>query len=379
MSSLYWVDGDLNKAFARFPVARLVKSYLNLETVTPAVVNQIFRLSSLLLLSNHIEKAQELITALYKLANDHIDHDFPPASALQVLWQTHPTLPRPENAGSLVTDLPREQWGKYRECTRTGWMLDRYGTAEPEDPHIWRETDDPAVIAICARLLAKTLEPGTYPPPDRMREALEAAQKLYAQPEVNIVEYQELLRSVPTGQWQLQDKIKFRRQSHLVYRRLAIELAIRLGEFQTAADILSQALRVDGIKDEGSVDVCLIFPGIYDVLPLLAQGGKESNPYYITEEDADGLVEEVIKALEIRAASGRQWELAADKVGWRELLDRLAAGAWKLHREEYEEAGVMSAEDILYPPATENEIQAAEAKVGELPKDFKEMVMIANG
>jgi hypothetical protein len=43
------------------------------------------------------------------------------------------------------------QWGKYQECTRTGWMLEHVGLAEPESPSsIWRETDDPAMcIRFC--------------------------------------------------------------------------------------------------------------------------------------------------------------------------------------------------------------------------------------
>jgi hypothetical protein len=38
-----------------------------------------------------------------------------------------------------------------------------------------------------------------------------------------------------------------------------------------------------------------------------------------------------------------------------------------------------SAKDILYEPATEEEITAAEEKVGGLRADFKEMVRLANG
>jgi hypothetical protein len=170
-----------------------------------------------------------------------------------------------------------------------------------------------------------------------------------------------------------------RRQSSLLYRRLAIELAIRLEEYQTAADILSQGLKLDGLSDHHSIDDYLILPGIYSVLPLLAKGGKESNPFFITEADADVIVRELTNAMELRATSGRQWDLAEDKVGWRELLNRLAAGAWKIHQKEYKRIGVTSADGILYDPATEEEIRAAEAEVGELPADFKEMPRLANG
>jgi hypothetical protein len=120
-------------------------------------------------------------------------------------------------------------------------------------------------------------------------------------------------------------------------------------------------------------------PGIYDVLPLLARGGKENNPFFISKEDAVVMVREITAALELRDQHGRQWALHRSKVGWRELLDRLAEGTWKAHRKECQARGMKSAKDILYEPATEEEITAAEEKVGELPADFKEMVRLANG
>jgi hypothetical protein len=67
-----------------------------------------------------------------------------------------------------------------------------------------------------------------------------------------------------------------RRQSSLLYRRLAIELAIRLEEYQTAADILSQGLKLDGLSDHHSIDDYLILPGIYNVLPLLARAERRA-------------------------------------------------------------------------------------------------------
>jgi hypothetical protein len=162
---------------------------------------------------------------------------------------------------------------------------------------------------------------------------------------------------------------------------LVINWAIRVGEPQTAVDLLSQALRLDGLQDwnSGPMEELLIVPGIYDILPLLAEGGKASNPFFITEEDAEVMVSEITKTLKQRAEHGRDWALAEDKVGWRGLLDRLAQAAWKVNGKAYRKLGVKSAEGILYDPATEEEIEAAEKKVGELPADFKEMVRIANG
>ena len=160
---------------------------------------------------------------------------------------------------------------------------------------------------------------------------------------------------------------------------MAVELTIRSGELQTAADILGQGLRRDLFTNGGELGDFLMVPGIYDVLPLLARGGKESNPFFIPKEDAVVIVREITAALELRAEHGRQWALHPSKVGWRELLDRLAEGAWKVNRKEYQSMGIQSAKDILYDPASEEEITAAEEKVGELPADFKEMVRLANG
>lgn len=50
-----------------------------------------------------------------------------------------------------------------------------------------------------------------------------------------------------------------------------------------------------------------------------------------------------------------------------------------MYQKEYKKKNVLSADEVLYPPATEEEIKAAEVEVGELPADFKEMLIIANG
>ncbi|KAJ5982350.1 hypothetical protein N7451_012450 [Penicillium sp. IBT 35674x] len=354
--SITWVDSDSRQTIL---LPRLIKSYIDPENPSTGI-RGIFRLSELLLLSNHITEAHKIICAVYNLADTdkYFEKSYTPL-VFEVFWHAHRgTLTRPTNARISErpeTRVPREQWGKYRECTRTGWMLGHYDLAEPEEPSsVWRQRDDPAMLAMCARLLAKSLASGTYPPLERMREALEVAQKLYALPE---------------------PPYNRPRHAYLLHWRLPIELAIRLGELQTAADLMSQWLHIDGFK--GFLWEYLIIPGIYDVVPLL--GGKKRNPLFITKEDAQVMVQEITAALELRAREGRQWELAESRVSWRELLDRLTQGAWKTRPKEYRYLGAKSAEDILYDPATEAEIEAAENKVGELPADFKEMVRIANG
>ncbi|KAE8443538.1 hypothetical protein EG329_001778 [Mollisiaceae sp. DMI_Dod_QoI] len=368
-------------------LSKLISAYLEPKDPSQAVTKT-FRLIHLLLLSNHISKAHELIYAIYKHVETIIPpnpHGDPPLStslSLRYFWQTHPeTCPRPKHLPPFQGNCSHrcvsseahlasyEQWGKYRECTRTGWMLEHCHLPEPEDPHIWRETDDPRMLAMCARLLAKNKAQGEYASEECMREALEAAKKLYAQPQVHITEwdYSEARRE---GKY---------RHSYLLYRRLIVELAIRVGDLETAAEMLSLTLRVDGFVNGGELENYLLVPGIYDVLPLLAKSGKEGNPYYIEEKDADEMVKQIVATLDLRATKGRQWSLAPDKVGWKELLDRLAKGAWKVDRRRYRENGLKCAEDILYDPATDDEIKATEEKFGELPKGFKEMIRIANG
>ncbi|RKK94437.1 hypothetical protein BFJ68_g15163 [Fusarium oxysporum] len=224
---------------------------------------------------------------------------------------------------------------------------------------------------MCARLLAKNKTPGQYATRENMEEALAAAKKLYAQPQVPVTEWE--------FKWNGHQTV--RRHSYLLYRRLVVELAIRLGKFDTAAEILSLGLRLDGFNDiDGAqLDRYSFLPGIYRVLPLLAESKKEGNPFYIEGDDADTMIEQIITALMVRAQNGRQWSLAPERVGWKELLDRLAKAAWIVNRKEYQELGLTCAEDILYLPATEEEISEAEAKVGELPSDLKDMVRVANG
>lgn len=389
--SLYFIDEAYNGRcgyFHKHTLSSLQSSLL--EPVDPSgAISKTFRLAHLLLLSNHVDQAYSLLCALYEYSgrilpgSSRLNQDSTPYSspALQYFWQTHPTYSRPENTvhipqkhQNFATEeevVASAQWHSYRECTRTGWMLEHCNLPEPENPHVWDETDDAPLIAMCSRLLAKNKTPGEYPPQEQMREALNAAKKLYAQPQVPITEWKTDWRGNMT----------VRRHSYLLYRRLVVELAIRLGELDTAAEVLGSGLRLDGFNsiDGAQLEKYLFVSGIYDVLPRLAERGKEGNPFFIEKRDAEALVLEMTKTLELRAREGRQWSLAPEKVGWDELLHRLAKGAWKVNRKGYRRLGIECATEILFEPASEEEIRAAEAKVGELPLDFKEMVRVADG
>jgi hypothetical protein len=375
--SIQWANPSNNKPNT---LPWLIKSYIDKVDPSPAL-NEIIHLTELLILSNHLTEAHVIASAVCRLAEDFetnakgepLQHEIWIPFTLQTFWHVHKDIfPRPKRTPSSTSASPEKwlakmQWNKFRECTRTGWMLDRIGVGEPSNPSsIWRETDSPEMLAMCARLLAKTTTPGTYPTDELAREAVEIAQKLYAIPQTPLEE---------CG-W---NAGKPHRHWYLLYRRLIVELAIRLGELQTAAEVLGQGLREDGFTTGDNLSDLLLIPGIYDVLPLLACGGKESNPFFISKDDAVVMVRDIVAALELRAEQGRQWELHPSKVGWRELLDRLAEGTWKAHNKECRAMGLESAKDVLFEPATEEEIAAAEGQFGELPADFKEMVRISNG
>ncbi len=370
---LTYINAGTSGPFAQYTLSNLTSAIL--EPVDPSPgFSRAFMLTNLLILSNHNALAHELICALCKYStsipsNLYGNSPFFNSPTIEYFWQTHPSLARPLN--HVEFSVTRAQWGKYRESCRTGWMLEHCQLAEPTDQHIWRDTDDPRMLAMCCRLLAKNTTEGQYPPLLQMREALEAGKKLYAQPQIPITEY-KFDRMLKPIVW---------RHSYLLYRRLVIELAIRVGELETAAEVLGLGLRLDGFNsaDGAALEHYLLIPGIHDVLPLLAKGGKDSNPFFIKEEDAEAMVKELISTLEIRATKGRQWSLAADKVGWKELLERLAKGAWKVNKKEYRANRIKCVEHILNPPATEEEILAAENEVGELPADLKEMIKVANG
>jgi hypothetical protein len=351
-------------------------------------LRKVERLAQLLLLSNNIGQAYKLICALcehHKLVSPPL---MDAQSPLQLstrpfanFWASFPQYASPKessdqqvgSAGTLTRQerLAASQWREYRETTLTGWMEEHCNLPEPDNPHVWQDTDDAPMIAMCARLLAKDKTPGQYPSLERLREALAAGKKLYAQPQVPITE------------WDLQrnGSQTIRRHSYLLYRRLVVELAIRIGDLESATEVLSLGLTLDGLNyiDGGDVDRYLYVPGIYSVLPLLAKRGKEGNPFFIEEDKAAAIVEQVTAALDLRACEGRQWSLATDKVGWRELLDRLAKAGWVVNNKEYSKNGLTCAGDILHPPATEEAIAEAETRVGELPAEFKEMVRVANG
>lgn len=265
MASLTYIDqADRGESghFVEHHVSDLV--FLLLEPIDHSDgLHKVERLAQLLLLSHNIDQAYKLICALCRhhkailASSKDAQQPFRLSSRpLANFWLSHPTYVCPEEPSDQQVDtnaiaireerLAADQWREYRETTRTGWMKDRFDLPEPGNPHIWEDTDDAQMIAICARLLAKSLTPGEYPSLETMREALAAGKKLYTQPQVPITE-----RKLQNNGSQAT-----RRHSYLLYRRLVVELAIRVGDLESATKILSLGLRLDGFNtmDGGQLD-----------------------------------------------------------------------------------------------------------------------------
>lgn len=151
--ALSYIDEPCNGKEGYFVVhniSGLVSSFLEPNNLSPAF-RRSFRLAELLLLSNHIEDAYSLVCALYKHLEIIPSLDKGQVSrasystALEYFWYTHPAYPRPEkshfnSSQSEPVEAARarfeaRQWREYRECTRTGWMLEHCKLAEPDDPH----------------------------------------------------------------------------------------------------------------------------------------------------------------------------------------------------------------------------------------------------
>lgn len=235
----------------------------------------------------------------------------------------------------------------------------KFGTT---DLHQWRETDDPIVISYCSHRLLVPREVGLKPEKTACQEALQAALKLYSQP------------SCYGNKWTTEPSqfVHF----ELIDRTAALSLAIEVGDLEAAADILEFASSLEGIPQAGAYKYLQV-PGVFEVLPIFASRGPERNSYYISENDAKNIVAGVKAAMESRITKGQQGFL--DGISWTELFNRLKVAAWKVYSKSYKKQGLNSEDDILFPPATKEEIAAAEETVGTLPDDFKEMIRIANG
>lgn len=62
-----------------------------------------------------------------------------------------------------------------------------------------------------------------------------------------------------------------------------------------------------------------------------------------------------------------------------ELLRLFSEAAFFVHRDEHNQKGINSSEEILCDPLSEIEIAEIEQKLGPLPPNVKEMAIIAGG
>lgn len=143
-------------------------SYLK-SSDTYIAVTETFYLVNVLILSNHIEKSNGLVNAVCYYSARILSAPSSNLSTpvLEYFWQTNIVRIYPhvdkEEYETFVKEitptregrLAKEQWGQYRESCRTDWMIEDLSVAEPKDPHIWREIDDPVMLAMCSRLLAR--------------------------------------------------------------------------------------------------------------------------------------------------------------------------------------------------------------------------------
>jgi hypothetical protein len=84
----------------------------------------------------------------------------------------------------------------------------------------------------------------------------------------------------------------------------------------------------------------------------------------------------VAEALKSRAEQGRE-EPEAEK-SMAELIGELVDVTWQNWEDKYREVGLTSKEELIFPPATEEQINTLERKVGYLPGDFKEFFRVTN-
>ena len=287
-------------------------------------------------------------------------------------FASHPTYQRPPQ--ELVPmdvyshiEFDHKQKYMYGQSTESlpFWMefhRNEVGTHVPDfdsaDLDLWKTTDDPFIISYCFYSNLNNPELGQPPSKEACKQALPISLKLYSLPNGNA------------------NELAGRRHWELVPRTTAMAIAIRASELEIAADIFQIASKLEGLgitKAAGFLQI----PGIYDVLPILAKRGTAANKHYINAEDTATIVRDFKEAMTARLAAVPHSGIP--KVDWKNTLNRLAVAAWTVHGKSYRAKGFTYSDDVLFPPATEQEIIEAEKLVGPLPEDLKQMVRVSNG
>ncbi len=273
---------------------------------------------------------------------------------LEVIWSSRPDLrfaevrwePLSAEEQELVALQTRE-----RICTTDYFFRPR---VLPQSPHDWRDSSDPAFVEECARMLSWP-SGDKWPDDETTREVLEAMQKS---------------RSLLNGE---------RPAPSIRSYSLEVGTALRVGT-EEAREVTEQILENSNDVDwhhssnKSWMSDCLCFKNMRPVLSSLS-----AQVLKLSRVDAGAACRDLVEAIESRLGGDLQVPLPS--VGWNELLDRLAKAAFLVYGgdEYYKEVGIANYEDILFPPATQEEIEEAEDTLGELPADFKEMVAVHNG
>ncbi|KAE8444644.1 hypothetical protein EG329_014392 [Mollisiaceae sp. DMI_Dod_QoI] len=216
------------------------------------------------------------------------------------------------------------------------------------DAHQWRISQDPWVHAISARVLCR-LKDGSPPTREKLQEAFEAVDKMFAQ--IAVKDPDPLL-------------------GPMFPLHIFFAMAVYLDHQEKARKILQKATK----QNEFEIHDLLNIPALYEILAA----SMDDPPIKLFDETETKEAEEFLcAALQTRAEKGRRPPL--HDVPMAEVLRRFSEAAFFVHRDEYLRNEINTPEQILYPPLTPEEIEKFEQTLGPLPADIKEMALIADG
>ncbi|KAK0658041.1 hypothetical protein B0T16DRAFT_386472 [Cercophora newfieldiana] len=207
-----------------------------------------------------------------------------------------------------------------RQMGREIW-IPSYGYVKPEkhDPHSWRTSTDHYECATCARLHCR-VPPGEVPSREALEEAFEAMNKIWGLPFRGTI-------------WGRDDAVL------LSSPPAELDEVMRTGTYMA----FCVGLRKKEHQDWAEMYEYCLGEGVF---------GMEIDP-----------MNEVMV------------------LPWEELLRRFSEAAFKTRRKKYGclKNAPRKAEEILLPPITPGLLAEVEERLGPLPEDMREMVLVANG
>ncbi|KAH8892904.1 hypothetical protein GQ53DRAFT_745889 [Thozetella sp. PMI_491] len=231
--------------------------------------------------------------------------------------------------------------------------------------HSWRESSDPWIHVICPRLLCHVSE-GELPTREAIEEAFEALEKLFT-------ELPKL--SMGPGLDATQP------HSHIFPLNIYFLLAVNLGKRQAARD----AIAVASTKEEWNLPNFLGLPALYElVFDTTIEPNNSTTP--LDPAEARRAVATLKEALILRKQKGGKIDPFVG-MSWPDLLRRFSEVAFKTElggekgeeEDDETEERPESSSDLLLPALTPEEIAAAEAELGPIPQDIKDMSLVSRG